>query len=140
MLMWCFCAICYHLYNLKSVKKTHGGVLLLVKLLKVTLLHGCFSRFLNCTNGTKSRRHHLCINNKYKNSWKIRYLISWYRLRTKSTQNTIHILQLILHIIFIVLESTFKNKFARLYNTSICKSLWEATCIIHNFHRDINIA
>ena len=24
-------------------------------LLKVTLLHGCFSRFLNCTNGTKSR-------------------------------------------------------------------------------------
>ena len=24
-------------------------------LLKVTLSHGCFSRFLNCTNGTKSR-------------------------------------------------------------------------------------
>ena len=24
-------------------------------LLKVTVLHGCFSRFLNCTNGTKSR-------------------------------------------------------------------------------------
>ena len=24
-------------------------------LLKVTLLHECFSRFLNCTNGTKSR-------------------------------------------------------------------------------------
>ena len=24
-------------------------------LLKVTLLHGCFSRFLNCTNDTKSR-------------------------------------------------------------------------------------
>ena len=23
-------------------------------LLKVTLLHGCFSHFLNCTNGTKS--------------------------------------------------------------------------------------
>ena len=23
-------------------------------LLKITLLHGCFSRFLNCTNGTKS--------------------------------------------------------------------------------------
>ena len=22
--------------------------------LKVTLIHGCFSRFLNCTNGTKS--------------------------------------------------------------------------------------
>ena len=52
-----FCAIWYHLYNFKSVKNTHGGVLLLVPvtLLKVTLLHGCFSRFLNCTNGTKSR-------------------------------------------------------------------------------------
>ena len=24
-------------------------------LLKVALLHGCFSRFLNCTNGSKSR-------------------------------------------------------------------------------------
>ena len=26
------CAISYHLYNLKNVKNTHGGVLLLVKL------------------------------------------------------------------------------------------------------------
>ena len=53
------CAIWYHLYNLKNVKKTHGGVLILVELqaailLKLTLLHGCFSRFLNCANGTKS--------------------------------------------------------------------------------------
>ena len=52
------CAIWYHLYNLKNVKNTHGGVLLLAKpatLLKVTLLHGCFLRFLNCTIGTKLR-------------------------------------------------------------------------------------
>ena len=42
-----------------------GGVLLLVKLqpatlLKATLLYGCFSRFLNYTNGIKSRKasHH----------------------------------------------------------------------------------
>ena len=56
------CAICYHFYNLKNMKNTHGGLLLLVKLqafcynlLIVTLLHGCFSRFLNCTSGTKSR-------------------------------------------------------------------------------------
>ena len=27
-----------------------------VTLLKVTLFHGCFLRFLNCTNGTKSRK------------------------------------------------------------------------------------
>ena len=44
------CAIWHHLHNLKNVKNTHGGVLTLV-----TLLHGCFSRFLNCTNDTKSR-------------------------------------------------------------------------------------
>ena len=31
----------------KREKNTHGT--------KLTLLHGCFSRFLNCTNGTKSR-------------------------------------------------------------------------------------
>ena len=56
-----FCALWYHLYNLKNMKNTHGGVLLLVKLqalacnfLKVTL-HGCFLHFLNCTNGTKLR-------------------------------------------------------------------------------------
>ena len=41
-----FCAIWYHFYNLKNVKNTHGGVLLLVKLLKVTLLHGFFFTFL----------------------------------------------------------------------------------------------
>ena len=46
--------------------------------LKVTLLHECFSRFLNCTNGTKSRNtshmrasfiHDILPNNFY-----IRYL------------------------------------------------------------------
>ena len=51
-------AIWYHLYNLENVKNTHGGVLLLVKftitLLKVTLIDGCFSPFLNCTIGIKS--------------------------------------------------------------------------------------
>ena len=53
------CAIWYHLYNLKNAKNNQRGVIFLVKLqgpatkLKVTLLHGCFSRFLNCTNGTK---------------------------------------------------------------------------------------
>ena len=40
-------AIWYHLCNLKTLNNTHGEVLLLkpVTLLKVTLLHGCFSRF-----------------------------------------------------------------------------------------------
>ena len=44
------CAICYHLYHLKKVKNTPEAVLLL------TLFHGRFSRFLNCTNGAKSRK------------------------------------------------------------------------------------
>ena len=43
------CAIWYHLYNLKNMKKTHGGMLLLLKLqvtlLKVAILHGCFDVF-----------------------------------------------------------------------------------------------
>ena len=48
------CAIWYHLYYSKNVKNTHGGVLILV--LKLTLFYGCFSLYLNCTNGTKSRK------------------------------------------------------------------------------------
>ena len=55
------CAIWYYFYNVKNVKNTHGRMLILVKLqaeaatlLKLTLFHGCFSSFLNCTNATKS--------------------------------------------------------------------------------------
>ena len=49
------CAIWYHFKN------TLGGVLFLGKLqakafLEVTLHQGCFSRSLNCTNGTKSQK------------------------------------------------------------------------------------
>ena len=52
--------------------------LLLVKLqaknlINVTLLHGCFSRFLNCTNGTKSRNAPLYLH-AYLN---IFYYINW---------------------------------------------------------------
>ena len=47
------CAIWYHLYNLKNVKTPMEA--LACNLLKVTPLHGSFSRFLNFTNGTKSR-------------------------------------------------------------------------------------
>ena len=48
------CAIWYHLFNLKNVKNTHGGALILVAtLLKLTLLREYFLRSLNCTNGTK---------------------------------------------------------------------------------------
>ena len=57
------------LVQFKKRENTHGGVLLLVKLqakawnfTKVTLLHGCFSQFLNCTNSTKSRKASQIIN------------------------------------------------------------------------------
>ena len=50
----------YHIYNLKNVKNTHGGAIPFVKfrlklatLLKVALLHGCFT-FLNSEDGIKS--------------------------------------------------------------------------------------
>ena len=39
----CVAQFWYHLDNLKNVKSIHGGVSLLI--LKVALLHGCFSRF-----------------------------------------------------------------------------------------------
>ena len=38
----------------RNVKNSHDGVLPLV-----TLFHGCFSRFLNCTNGTKSGKTYI---------------------------------------------------------------------------------
>ena len=48
------CAICYHLYNLKDMKKHPWKDAPFSRVLKVALLHACFSRFLNCTNGTES--------------------------------------------------------------------------------------
>ena len=53
------CAILYHLYNFKSVKNVHGGVLILVKLQasgKINPPPWVFFTFLNCTNGTKLRK------------------------------------------------------------------------------------
>ena len=53
------CTIWCYSHNFKNAKNTHGGVLLFVK------LQGCFSRFLNCINGTKSRKlSHIQKNKK----------------------------------------------------------------------------
>ena len=47
----------------KKRENTHGGVIFLVKLQAEALFHGCFSSFLNCTNGTKLRKaSHFCLN------------------------------------------------------------------------------
>ena len=53
-----------HLYNFKKVINIHGGVLKPATLLKVRLLLGCFSCFLKCLNGTKSRNTLLLFHNK----------------------------------------------------------------------------
>ena len=51
----------YHSYDLKNVKNTYGEVLFFwgtknpAILLKVTLVHWCFSCFKNCANSTNSR-------------------------------------------------------------------------------------
>ena len=50
------CAIWFHFFKLKNVKNNHGEAMLLVILLKVSLLHGHFSRFLYCANVTKLRK------------------------------------------------------------------------------------
>ena len=64
------CAIWYHLYNLKNVKNTREGLILLVKLqdlacncTKINTPPWVFSRFLNCTNGTKTcKASHIRFN------------------------------------------------------------------------------
>ena len=45
--------IWYHLYNLKSVKNTHGGALLLVKLQRITYLYKV----------ANSATHHISLQN-----------------------------------------------------------------------------
>ena len=54
--------------NVSKVAKT---------LRKLTLLHGCFSRFLNCTNGTKSRNApHFRLTNERKNK-RMKHVFYW---------------------------------------------------------------
>ena len=63
------CAIWYNLYKFKKREKHQWRSVTLTKvagekpatLLKLTLLHGCFSHFLNSTNGTKSRNAQLSL-------------------------------------------------------------------------------
>ena len=71
---WC------HLYNLKNVKKTHGGVLL-----KETLLHECFYHFFNYIHGTKSfKASHLSACDKTLSviiMSPLRSIFQWYQRR-----------------------------------------------------------
>ena len=69
-----FCAIWYHLYNLKNVENTHGGCSPWV-----------FLRLLNCTNGTKSRNawHITFAEHLYKPSGVFE---SWSEIKTKQSR------------------------------------------------------
>ena len=56
-----FCAVCVARFGtictiLKTWKNTRSVTFSKVAGYKVTLLHRCFSHFLNCTNGTKSHK------------------------------------------------------------------------------------
>ena len=60
-------------------------------LLKVTVLHACFSRFLNCTNCTKRATHHkfkmiMYSSNPFKGVFKI--ILSAYKDKVSILQNT----------------------------------------------------
>ena len=72
---FCFeelCPIWYHLYVLKNVENSHGGVLLLLKsqtpvcnFSKSNYLQWVIFTFLNCTNGAKSRKAFVLNYNLY---------------------------------------------------------------------------
>ena len=66
------CAIWYHLHDLKIMKNIHWRVLLLV--LKVTFVHGCFSRLFKTVQMTVRMclsTHHVCVSG----SNKIKFLL-----------------------------------------------------------------
>ena len=65
------CTIWYHLCNLKKRKKhSWRSDTSACNFLKVSLLHECFSRFLNCVNGTKSRKaSHILFSRKLKDEF-----------------------------------------------------------------------
>ena len=84
------CAIWNHFYNFKKVKTPWKSDIFLesysiqpATFSKTTLLHGCFSRFLNSTNGSKSGKasHVTCFRNinlvlhEYQKSLKL-YLVN----------------------------------------------------------------
>ena len=52
-----FCDALRNLVSFSQLKKHQKHPLRSVTLLKVTLFHGCFSRCLNCTNGTKLNKN-----------------------------------------------------------------------------------
>ena len=86
------CAIWYRLYNFKNVKNTLGGVL--ATLIKVTLLHRRFSRFLNSINGSKSRKASRIqiiqirgLHRKRQNCYELHFRLLPPKMMTKFSEN-----------------------------------------------------
>ena len=120
------CAIFYHLYNWRNVKNTHGGVLLLAKLhalacsfTKLALLHGCFPRFLNYTNGTESR--------KASHLWRNGNILQYGLANSKHEKHFHNTMSLIVQCKYL----TF-NWFWRLTNDTSRKILVSATKLLYS--------
>ena len=52
-------------------------------LLKVASLHGCFSGFLNCTPGTKSRKASHTHTSSYSKTLGKRRVVQWIKVRRR---------------------------------------------------------
>ena len=80
---------------------THGGVLLLyfATLPKLTPVHGCCSRFLNCTNGTKSRNTSHILESLFSS-----YLSSSYKLSVKEGVQNILLFKYIRRINYLTIK------------------------------------
>ena len=75
------CAIWYHLYNFKKVNNTHGGVLLLLKILH---LHGCFCVFWIVQMVPNRATHHILFHSQYVLSLRIESECGKIRTRNSS--------------------------------------------------------
>ena len=78
-----FCAIWFHLSNLKNLVNLHGGVLLLKTgtLLKVTVRNGCFSFFFfdwNCTMQYHIAKKNISYEFTYHQDFEWVYNILWF--------------------------------------------------------------
>ena len=79
-------------YNWKNMKITHQSCILQpATLLKVSPLYGCFSHFLNCTNGTKSRKVSHIVTKIY--AYLMPYLLPFWSLCTK--YEVLYVLQIL---------------------------------------------
>ena len=94
-------------------------------LLKVTLLHGCFSRFLNCVNGTKSRKTSHMKRSLFK-------LSSRYHRNLRSSRN-------LGHVTIEVQISLSKMKFLKIFLSQQCEYFSALKVINRSSHQRCSV-